>query len=392
MHLHEYQTKQLFAHYGILIPIGYICSTPYEAEEAISKIGHGPWVIKCQVHASGRGKAGAIKVTNNKKDVRNFAEAWLGQRLVTYQTNVLGQPVNKILVEAAVHINKELYLGAVVDCSSKRIVFMGSTKGGVNVEQVAQGSPEFIYKIVIDPLISKQPYQGRELAFKLGLSGKQVGQFTAIFMGLVTLFLERDLVMVEVNPLVVTTQGDLVCLDGKLTADDNALFRQPELRKMRDLSQENECEFSASQWKIKYVALDGNIGCMVNGAGLAMGTMDVIRLYGGKPANFLDIGGGATKERITEAFKIILSDNKVKVVLVNIFGGIVRCDLVANGIINAVADVSLNIPVVVRLEGNHAKLGIKKLAESNFKIITTTSLTHAAWQVMALVGRQSCQF
>ena len=386
MNLHEYQAKQLFARYGMPAPTGYACTTPREAEEAASKIGSGPWVVKCQVHAGGRGKAGGVKVVNSKEDIRAFAEAWLGKRLVTYQTDALGQPVNQILVEAATDIDKELYLGAVVDRSSRRIVFMASTEGGVDIEKVAEETPELIHKMTIDPLAGPQPYQGRELAFKLGLTGKQVSQFAKIFMGLATLFLERDLAMVEINPLVITKQGDLVCLDGKLGADGNALFRQPELREMRDPSQEDERESRAAQWELNYVTMDGNIGCMVNGAGLAMATMDVIQLEGGSPANFLDVGGGATEERVAEAFKIILSDPNVAAVLVNIFGGIVRCDMIAEGIIGAVAEVGVKVPVVVRLEGNNAELGAKKLADSGLNIIAATSLTDAAQQVVAAVG------
>ncbi|WP_127958752.1 ADP-forming succinate--CoA ligase subunit beta [Serratia microhaemolytica] len=385
MNLHEYQAKQLFARYGMPAPSGYACSTPREAEEAASKIGAGPWVVKCQVHAGGRGKAGGVKLVDSKEQIRAFAEAWLGKRLVTYQTDALGQPVNQILVEAATDIDKELYLGAVVDRATRRVVFMASTEGGVEIEEVAAKHPELIHKMTLDPLVGPQPYQGRELAFKLGLSGKQVNQFAKIFIGLATLFLERDLSMVEINPLVITKQGDLVCLDGKLGCDGNALFRQPELREMHDLSQEDERESRAAQWELNYVALDGNIGCMVNGAGLAMGTMDIVKLHGGEPANFLDVGGGATKERVTEAFKIILSDDKVKAVLVNIFGGIVRCDLIADGIIGAVAEVGVSVPVVVRLEGNNAELGAKKLAESGLNIIAANSLTDAAQSVVAAV-------
>lgn len=385
MNLHEYQAKQLFARYGMPVPIGYACTTPYEAEEAASKIGSGPWVVKCQVHAGGRGKAGGVRVMNSKEEIRAFAEAWLGKYLVTYQTDELGQPVHQVLVEAATDIDRELYLGAVVDRASRRVVFMASTEGGIEIEKVAQETPQLIHKMTLDPLAGPQSYQGRELAFKLGLTGKQVSQFAKIFVGLATLFLERDLAMVEINPLVITKQGLLVCLDGKLSVDGNALFRQPELREMRDLSQEDERESRAAQWDLNYVALDGNIGCMVNGAGLAMGTMDIVKLHGGKPANFLDVGGGATKERVTEAFKIILSDDKVKAVLVNIFGGIVRCDLIADGIIGAVAEVGVNVPVVVRLEGNNAELGAKKLADSGLNIIAATSLTDAAQQVVAAV-------
>lgn len=385
MNLHEYQAKKLFARYGLPTPTGYACNTPREAEESASKIGAGPWVVKCQVHAGGRGKSGGVKVVKSKEEIRVFAEQWLGKRLVTYQTDALGQPVNQILVEAATDIAKELYLGAVVDRSKRRVVFMASTEGGVKIEKVAEETPHLIHKVALDPLTGPQPYQGRELAFKLGLSGKQVTQLSEIFMDLAKLFLERDLTLVEINPLAITGAGDLICLDGKLSADGNALFRQPELREMRDQSQEDEREVHATQWELNYVALDGNIGCMVNGAGLAMGTMDIVKLHGGEPANFLDVGGGATKERVTEAFKIILSDKKVKAVLVNIFGGIVRCDLIADGIISAVLEMGVSVPVVVRLKGNNAELGAKRLADSELNIIAATSLTDAAQQVVAVV-------
>ncbi|EPF5870533.1 ADP-forming succinate--CoA ligase subunit beta [Morganella morganii] len=386
MNLHEYQAKQLFTRYGLPAPSGYACSTPREAEEAASKIGSGPWVVKCQVHAGGRGKAGGVKLVKSKDEIRAFAEQWLGKRLVTYQTDAQGQPVHQVLVEGATDIAKELYLGAVVDRGSRRVVFMASTEGGVEIEKVAHETPELIHKAVIDPLTGPMPYQGRELAFKLGLTGKLVSQFTKIFMGLATMFLERDLAMAEINPLVITTQDELICLDGKLGIDGNALYRQPELREMHDPSQEDAREAQAAQWELNYVALDGNIGCMVNGAGLAMGTMDIVKLHGGEPANFLDVGGGATKERVTEAFKIILSDENVKAVFVNIFGGIVRCDLIADGIIGAVEEVGVSVPVVVRLEGNNAELGAEKLAKSGLNIIAATSLTDAAKRVVAAVG------
>lgn len=386
MNLHEYQAKQLFTRYGLPAPAGYACSTPREAEEAASKIGSGPWVVKCQVHAGGRGKAGGVKLVKSKDEIRAFAEQWLGKRLVTYQTDALGQPVHQVLVEGATDIAKELYLGAVVDRGSRRVVFMASTEGGVEIEKVAHETPELIHKAVIDPLTGPMPYQGRELAFKLGLTGKLVSQFTKIFVGLATMFLERDLAMAEINPLVITTQDELICLDGKLGIDGNALYRQPELREMHDPSQEDAREAQAAQWELNYVALDGNIGCMVNGAGLAMGTMDIVKLHGGEPANFLDVGGGATKERVTEAFKIILSDENVKAVFVNIFGGIVRCDLIADGIIGAVEEVGVSVPVVVRLEGNNAELGAEKLAKSGLNIIAATSLTDAAKRVVAAVG------
>ncbi|AEI74747.1 Succinyl-CoA ligase [ADP-forming] subunit beta [Candidatus Moranella endobia PCVAL] len=385
MNVHEYQAKQLFARYGLPTPLGYVCKTLQEAVDFASKIGTGPWVLKCQVHAGGRGKSGGIRVVKSKQEIRTFMEKWLGKRLVTYQTDKSGQPVNEILVEAATNIAQELYIGAVVDRCTRRVVFMASTEGGVEIEQVSEDTPHLIHKLTIDPLTGPQHYQGRELAFKLKLSGKQINQFIKIFMGMATLFWERDLTLIEINPLVITSTGDLLCLDGKLSIDNNALFRQQELREMRDYSQEDEREVHATKWKLNYVALNGNIGCMVNGAGLAMGTMDIIKLHGGEPANFLDIGGSATKERVTEAFKIILSDEKVKAVLVNIFGGIVRCDLSADGIISAVSEVGNSIPVVVRLEGNNAALGTKLLVESGLNIIAATSLTEAAQQVVALV-------
>lgn len=386
MNLHEYQAKQLFNKYGLPIPVGYACASQQEAEDAIANIGEAPWVIKCQVHAGGRGKAGGVQLVKDKQAIRTFVDKWLGKRLVTNQTDVNGQPVNKILLESVVHIKKELYLGAIVDRRSQRIVFMASTEGGMDIEKVAQQTPELIYNVTLDPLTGPQVYQGRELAYKLGLEGKQVAQFCKIFMGLAKLFLNYDLTLVEINPLAITVADDLLCLDAKISADNNALYRQPELREMRDVSQEEALEAHAAQCGLSYVALDGNIGCLVNGAGLAMGTMDIVKLYGGSPANFLDVGGSATKERVTEAFKIILSDDKVKAVFVNIFGGIVRCDLIADGIISAVAEVGIHIPVVVRLEGNNAEVGRQKLAESGLNIISATSLTDAAQRVVAAVG------
>ena len=383
MNLHEYQAKQLFAEYGLPVPDGYACDTPQEAAAAAGKIGGEKWVVKCQVHAGGRGKAGGVELHDNKEGIKQFAQYWLGKNLVTYQTDAVGQPVTKVLVEAASSIATELYLGAVVDRSSQRIVFMASTEGGVEIEKVAEETPHLIHKVAIDPLVGPQPYQGRELAFKLGLQGDQVKQFTTIFLGLGKMFAECDLALLEVNPLIITGDGTLLCLDGKVNVDANALYRQPKLRQMHDASQEDEREAHAAQWELNYVALDGNIGCMVNGAGLAMGTMDIVNLHGGHPANFLDVGGGATKERVTEAFKIILSDSNVKAVLVNIFGGIVRCDLIADGIIGAIAEVGVKVPVVVRLEGNNAEVGTAKLADSGLNIIAATSLTEAAEKVVA---------
>ena len=386
MNLHEYQAKQLFAEYGLPVSLGYACDNPDDAAAATDKIGGEQWVVKAQVHAGGRGKAGGVKLVSSKDEIRAFASQWLGKNLVTYQTDKNGQPVSKILVEACTDIDRELYLGAVVDRASRRIVFMASTEGGVEIEKVAHETPEKILKATIDPLTGAQPYQGRDLAFQLGLSGDQIKQFTQIFLGLAKLFVECDLSLLEINPLVITTAGKLHCLDAKLNIDGNALYRQPQIRAMHDPSQDDPREAHAAQFELNYVALDGNIGCMVNGAGLAMGTMDIVKLHGGMPANFLDVGGGATKERVSEAFKIILSDANVKAVLVNIFGGIVRCDLIAEGIIGAVAEVGVTVPVVVRLEGNNAELGAKVLAESGLNIIAAQSLTDAAQQVVKAAG------
>ncbi len=389
MNLHEYQAKQLFAEYGLPVSQGYACDTAEEAAAAADKIGGDKWVVKAQVHAGGRGKAGGVKLVDSKDEIKAFANQWLGKNLVTYQTDENGQPVTKILVEACTDIAQELYLGAVVDRSSRRVVFMASTEGGVEIEKVAEETPEKILKAEIDPLVGAQPYQARDLAFQLGLSGAQVKQFTKLFLGLSQLFHDFDFALLEINPLVITSDGDLHCLDGKINIDSNALYRQPKIREMHDPSQEDEREANAAEWELNYVALDGSIGCMVNGAGLAMGTMDIVKLHGGSPANFLDVGGGATKERVTEAFKIILSDDNVKAVLVNIFGGIVRCDLIAEGIIGAVKEVGVEVPVVVRLEGNNAELGAKTLADSGLDIIAATSLTNAAESVVSAAGGQA---
>ena len=386
MNLHEYQGKQLFAEYGLPVSKGYAVDNPSEAAEAADLIGGDMWVVKAQVHAGGRGKAGGVKLVKTKDEIREFASHWLGKNLVTYQTDENGQPVSKILVEACTDIAEELYLGAVVDRSTRRIVFMASTEGGVEIEKVAEETPEKILRATIDPLVGPQPYQGRELAFKLGLSGDQIKQFVKIFMGLAQMFVDKDLALIEINPLVITEEGKLHCLDAKLGVDSNALYRHDALREMHDPSQEDERESHAAQWELNYVALDGNIGCMVNGAGLAMGTMDIVALHGGFPANFLDVGGGATKERVSEAFKIILSDDNVKAVLINIFGGIVRCDLIAEGVIGAVEEIGVEVPVVVRLEGNNAELGRKVLADSGLNIIAATSLTDAAQQAVKAAG------
>lgn len=382
MNLHEYQAKSLFAKYGLPISEGIACNSPQEAVEAASQIGGDTWVVKCQVHAGGRGKAGGVKVTSSKEDIRSFAEYWLGKNLVTYQTDDNGQPVSKILVEACTEIATELYLGAVIDRSSRRIVFMASTEGGVEIETVAEETPELIHKASIDPFTGPQAFQARNIGFKLGLNTVQIKQFTKIFLGLGKMFIEHDFALLEINPLVITKSGELCCLDGKINLDSNALYRQPKIRVMHDPSQDDPREADAARFELNYVALDGNVGCMVNGAGLAMGTMDIVNLYGGKPANFLDVGGGATKERVAEAFKIILSDENVKAVLVNIFGGIVRCDMIAEGIIGAVKEVGVKVPVVVRLEGTNADLGRKILANSGLDLIAASSLADAAQLVV----------
>ncbi|MBR7887880.1 ADP-forming succinate--CoA ligase subunit beta [Marinomonas sp. A79] len=382
MNLHEYQAKQLFAEYGLPVSTGYAVDTPEAAVEAAKKIGGDKWVVKAQVHAGGRGKAGGVKLVNTLEEVAAFTENWIGKNLVTYQTDANGQPVAKILVESCTDIANELYLGAVVDRSTRRVVFMASTEGGVEIEKVAEETPELIHKAIIDPLVGAQPYQARELAFKLGLNPTQIKQFTKVFLGLSQMFHDYDFALLEINPLVITDEGNLHCLDGKIGIDSNAVYRQKKMQEFHDPSQEDEREADAAKWELNYVALDGNVGCMVNGAGLAMGTMDIVNLHGGKPANFLDVGGGATKERVAEAFKIILSDDNVKAVLVNIFGGIVRCDMIAEGIIGAVEQVGVTVPVVVRLEGTNAELGREVLANSGLDIIAAVSLKDAAEQVV----------
>ncbi len=386
MNLHEYQAKQLFADYGIAAPRGEVADSPKAAKAAAGRVPGSRWVVKAQVHAGGRGKAGGVKLVDSPDAVAEVAEAMLGTRLVTYQTAADGQPVNSVLVEEVSQIARELYLGAVVDRASQRVVFMASTEGGVEIEKVAAETPEKILTTEVDPIVGLQPYQCRQIAFGLGLTGDQIKQFTTLMTGLARMFVECDLSLLEVNPLVVTGDGNLVCLDGKINIDDNALYRLPRLAAMRDASQEDEKENRAREHDISYVALDGNIGCMVNGAGLAMATMDIIKLHGGNPANFLDVGGTATAARVTEAFKIILADDSVKAVLVNIFGGIVRCDLIADGIIAAVKDVGVKVPVVVRLAGNNAELGSRKLTDSGLNIIPADGLTDAAQKVVKAAG------
>lgn len=386
MNLHEYQAKQLLAQYRLPVLPGGVAASVEEAVNAAEKLNGSRWVVKAQVHAGGRGKAGGVKLVSSKEEVAKIAGDLLGKRLVTFQTTAEGQPVNEVFVTEPCDIERELYLGAVIDRAKQRIVFMASTEGGVEIEKIAEETPEKILTITVDPLVGVMPYQGRQFAFALGLRGNLIKQFVELLVGLGNMFQDFDFSLLEINPLVITPEGKLICLDAKISIDDNALYRQAKIRDMRDASQEDERENRAREWELNYIALDGDIGCMVNGAGLAMATMDMIKLHGGNPANFLDVGGGATKERVTEAFKIILSDKNVKAILINIFGGIVRCDLIAEGIIAAVAEVGTNLPVVVRLEGNNAELGANMLADSaksrGLNIIASESFTDAAIKVV----------
>ncbi|MDH5301827.1 MAG: ADP-forming succinate--CoA ligase subunit beta [Gammaproteobacteria bacterium] len=383
MNLHEYQAKQLFAQYGVAVPKNIVVSSVAEVDAAIKQVGGDRWVVKAQVHAGGRGKAGGVKLVKSKQEVSDFVKQMLGSRLVTFQTTAEGQPVHQVLIEAPSNIARELYLGAVVDRDKRKITIMASTEGGMDIEKVAAETPEKILQTSIEPLVGLQPYQCRQLAFGLGLEGDQIKQFSKILTGLAKLFEDKDLSLIEVNPLVVTTEGNLLCLDGKINLDDNALYRHPDIEKLRDTSQEDEREVHAKEWELNYVHLDGDIGCMVNGAGLAMATMDLIKLNGGNPANFLDVGGTATAERVAAAFKLILSDKNVKAVLVNIFGGIVRCDLIAEGIIKAVEEVHVGVPVIVRLEGNNADKGRDILQNSGLDIIAAAGLNEAAQKAVA---------
>ena len=386
MNLHEYQAKALFKAYGLPVPHSQVATSAAAAEQAATSLSTEKIVVKAQVHAGGRGKAGGVTLVDSPAEARDWAASKLGTNLVTYQTDANGQPVNTILVEETCHIASELYLGAVVDRASRRVVIMASTEGGVEIEKVAAETPEKILKAAIDPLVGVMPYQCRELAFGLGLEGKQIKQFGALLTGLGRLFVEKDLALVEVNPLVITADGDLLCLDGKINIDSNAMYRHGDLAEMRDISQEDERELEASKWDLNYVSLDGNVGCMVNGAGLAMATMDTIALYGGFPANFLDVGGGATTERVSAALELILSDSKVKAILINIFGGIVRCDMIAEGIIAAVGQTGIKVPIVVRLEGTNAAAGAELLDNSGLNLITAASLAEAAQKVVQVAA------
>ncbi len=383
MNFHEYQSKELFARFGLPVPAGHVAISAEGAVDAARSLGGEQWVVKAQIHAGGRGKAGGVKLCKTLAQVRDAAAKMLGTKMATYQTAGRQLPVNQVLVTEATEISKELYLSIVIDRQNRCVTFVGSPSGGVDIEQVAHDTPEKMFSLDVDFVQGLQAYECRKFGFAMGLGAKQVGQLTKIMLGLFKMFNELDISMVEVNPLVINPAGDLLILDAKINADENALFRHPELEAMRDLSQEDPIEAQASKHNLNYVTMDGDIACMVNGAGLAMATMDVIKLYGGEPANFLDVGGGATTERVTEALKLILANPKVKAILVNIFGGIVRCDLIAEGIILAVKEVGLTLPIVVRLEGTNVEKGRDMLRSSTMKIIPATDLSDAAQKVVA---------
>ena len=384
MNLHEYQAKELLAKYGLRVQSGVLAKNATEAGDAFDRLGGKCAVVKAQVHAGGRGKAGGVKVVKSRAEAMEVANTLIGTNLVTYQTDANGQPCNSVYVSEDLYpVTRELYLGAVVDRGTRRVTFMVSTEGGVEIEKVAHETPEKIFKVVVDPLVGLQPCHAREVGFKLGLKPEQIGQFVKLMLGSYKAFIENDFALFEINPLAVRENGELVCVDAKVGLDSNALFRHPDLVALRDKSQENARELEASEFDLNYVDLEGNIGCMVNGAGLAMATMDIIKLYGGQPANFLDVGGGATKSRVIQAFKLILSDTSVKAVLINIFGGIVRCDMIAEAIIAAVKEVNVTVPVVVRLEGNNAELGSKLLKDSGLELIPADGLADAAQKVVA---------
>jgi succinyl-CoA synthetase beta subunit len=383
MNLHEYQAKQLFARFNIPVSTGEVADSPKAARSAAANLGGSLWVVKAQVHAGGRGKGGGVKLAKTLDEVQEAAAAMLGQRLVTKQTDSVGLPIHQVFVELGSNIDRELYLSMVVDRAAERVAFIASEEGGMDIEEVAATTPEKIITVSVNPGAGLQPYQVRKLGFALGLTGAQMKQFAAICSNLYRLFTDCDLSLLEINPLIVDSSGNLLALDAKINVEDNALFRQSGLVSMRDPSQEDEMESRAAAHDLNYVSLDGNIACMVNGAGLAMATMDLIQLHGGKPANFLDVGGGATPERVAEAFKLILSNSSVKAILVNIFGGIVRCDLIAEGIIQAVREVNVSVPVVARLEGTNVDKGKALLAESGLAILTADDLTDAAKKVVA---------
>ena len=389
MKIHEYQGKEVLKDFGVPVPEGYICDTAAEARAAAEKLGGGVCVVKAQIHAGGRGKGGGVKLAQNPGEAEAHAEAILGMQLVTHQTGPEGKEVLKVLVEAGCDIARELYCAIVPDREDQRVCIMASTEGGMDIEKVAAETPEKILKVWVDPATGLVGYQARQLAFGLGLEGKSVRSFGKMLHGLYTAFQERDASLAEINPLVVTGAGELIALDAKFNFDSNALYRQPKIADMRDITEEDPREVKASEYDLAYIALDGNIGCLVNGAGLAMATMDTIKLYGGEPANFLDVGGGANAEKVTAAFKLILADSNVRAVLVNIFGGIMSCSVIADGVIAAAREVGLSVPLVVRLEGTDVDEGKRKLAESGLPIISAGDMGDAAEKVVAAAGGAS---
>ncbi len=385
MNIHEYQAKGLLAKYGVAVPRGGVAYTVEEAESTAKDLGGSVWVVKAQIHAGGRGKGGGVKVVKSVAEVKEAADQILGMTLITPQTGPAGKQVRCIYIEEGCDIARELYLGMLVDRAAGRITVMASTEGGMEIEEVAEHSPEKILKISIDPAIGLQPFHARQVAFGLGLEGKQVSSAVKLLLGVYSAFNDSDASLIEINPLVVTGNGVVIALDAKMNFDDNALFRHKDIAEMRDENEEDPSELEASRHELNYIKLDGAIGCMVNGAGLAMATMDIINLYGGEPANFLDVGGGADKERVTTAFKIILSDDNVQGILVNIFGGIMRCDVIAEGVVAAAREVDLNVPLVVRLEGTNVELGKKIMAESGLAIVSAENLADAAEKVVKAV-------
>jgi len=390
LNIHEYQSKSILARYGVAVPKGRVAFTPDEAEDiAKNFMGDKLCVVKAQIHAGGRGKAGGVKLAKNHQEARQFAEAILGKKLVTHQTGPEGKEVKKVLIEEGCQIARELYLGLVVDRAKQRVVIMASQEGGVEIEEVAAKSPEKILKEYVDPAVGLIPFQARKLAFGLGIDKSLVNKAVKFMTGLYQAFVDSDCSMAEINPLVITKDGNIMALDAKMGFDDNGLFRHKDIHEMRDLDEEDPREVEASRYSLNYVALDGNIGCMVNGAGLAMATMDIIKLYGGMPANFLDVGGGATKEQVTAAFKILMSDEKVKAVLINIFGGIMRCDIIAEGVIEAAKEVGVKVPLVVRLQGTNMDLGRKILSQSGLNIITAEKMNEAAEKVVKAANKHS---
>ena len=385
MNIHEYQAKEILAKFGVAVPAGIVVESGEEAKKAAEKLGGDLWVVKAQVHAGGRGKAGGVKLAKSKDEVATLTEEMLGKQLVTYQTDENGQPVNSVYITEGVDIARELYLSILLDRATSKLVLMASAEGGVEIEEVAEKTPEKIFKEQINPTTGLMPYQARNIAFKLGFEGDQVKKAVKFMMALYKAYEKTDAAIVEINPLVVTDGGDVVCLDAKMNFDTNAMYRQKEVADMHDPSQEDEREVKAAEFDLNYIALDGSIGCMVNGAGLAMATMDIIKHYGGSPANFLDVGGGATEEKVTEAFKLILSDDNVKGILVNIFGGIMKCDVIANGVVAAARQVDLDVPLVVRLEGTNVEQGKKILKESGLPIKAADDLADAAQKIVAAV-------